>query len=81
MEQHMRTKKKMSVTLDADIFEAVEKTAETCNIPKSQLAQEAFRLWFKKRTEELMKEGYVEMAREDQEFADITLDAQKEILN
>ncbi len=45
----MRTKKKMSVTIDAEIFEDIEKAAETCNMAKSQLAQEAFRLWFKKK--------------------------------
>lgn len=77
----MRTKKKISVTIDAEIFEAIEKAAETCNIAKSRLAQEAFRLWLKKRTEEAMATGYIEMAREDEEFADTTLDAQKEILS
>jgi predicted transcriptional regulator len=77
----MRTKKKMSITIDAEIFEAIEKVAEVCNMAKSQLAQEAFRLWFKKRTEELMAKGYVEMAQEDREFADTTLHAQKEILS
>jgi metal-responsive CopG/Arc/MetJ family transcriptional regulator len=76
----MRTKKKMSVTIDTEILEAIEDVAKTCNMAKSQLAQEAFRLWFKKRTEELMAAGYIEMAREDREFADTTLDAQKEIL-
>ncbi len=76
----MRTKKKMSVTIDVDIFEAIEKAAEVCNMAKSQLAQEAFRLWLKKRTERLMAEGYVEMTKEDREFADITIHAQKEIL-
>jgi len=77
----MRTKKKMSVTIDAEIFESIEKAAETCHMAKSQLAQEAFKLWFKKRTEESMAAGYAEMAREDREFADTTLDAQKEILS
>lgn len=77
----MRTKKKISVTIDTEIFEAIEKAAETCNIAKSRLAQEAFRLWLKKRTEESMAAGYIEMAREDGEFADTTLDAQKEILS
>ena len=77
----MRTKKKMSVTIDAEIFEAIEEAAESCNMAKSQLAQEAFRLWFKKRTEESMAAGYIEMAREDREFADTALDAQKEILS
>jgi len=76
----MRTKKKMSVTIDADIFEDIEKAAETCNMAKSQLAQEAFKLWFKKKTEESMAAGYVDMAKEDREFADTVLDAQKEIL-
>jgi len=76
----MRTKKKMSVTIDTQIFEAIEKAAETYNMAKSRLAQEAFRLWFKKKTEESMAAGYVEMAGEDREFADTTIDAQKEIL-
>ena len=77
----MRTKKKISVTIDAELFEAIEDATKTCNIAKSQLAQEALRLWFKKRTEEYMAAGYVEMAREDREFADTTFDAQKEILS
>jgi hypothetical protein len=48
---------------------------------KSHLAQEALILWFKKKTEDSMAEGYIEMAREDKEFADITLQAQKETLS
>ena len=76
----MRTKKKMSVTIDAEIFEDIEKAAEVRNMAKSQLAQEAFRLWFKIKTEESMAAGYVDMAEEDREFADTALDAQKEIL-
>ena len=47
---------------------------------KSQLAQEAFRLWLKKETESLMAKGYEEMADEDRALANITLEAQKEIL-
>ena len=77
----MRTKKKMSVTIDADIFAAIEKETESCNMVKSQLAQEAFKLWFKKRNEELMAKGYVEMASEDREFAGTTLHAQNEGLS
>jgi len=77
----MKTKKKMSITIDADIFEAVEKAAASCNMAKSHLAQEAFILWFKKRTEELMAKGYAEMAREDQEFINTAFNAQNEILS
>ena len=77
----MRTKRKISVTIDAEIFEAIEDAAKTCNMAKSQLTQEALRLWFKKRTEESMAAGYLEMAREDRECADTTFDAQKEIVS
>ncbi len=77
----MKTKKKMSITIDADIFNAVEKAAASCNMAKSHLAQEAFSLWFKKRTEELMAKGYVEMASEDQEFINLAFNAQNEILS
>jgi metal-responsive CopG/Arc/MetJ family transcriptional regulator len=77
----MRTKRKISVTIDAEIVEAIEDAAKTCNMAKSQLTEEALRLWFKKRTQESMAAGYVEMAREDREFADTTFDAQKEIVS
>ena len=77
----MRTKKKISVTIDEEIFEAIEKASNNYNMAKSQLAQEAFSLWLKKKTGELMAMGYVEMANEDKEFADISFEAQKEIVS
>ena len=77
----MKTKKKMSITIDADIFMAVEKAATSCNMAKSHLAQEAFSLWFKKRTETLMAKGYAEMASEDQKFINTAFNAQNEILS
>jgi len=77
----MRTKKKISLTIDANLFEAIEKAAEAGNMAKSHLAQEAFILWLKQKTEEAMAKGYVEMAMEDKKFADITFQAQKEILS
>ena len=49
-------------------------------LAKSQLAQEAFSLWLKKETEALMAKGYEEMAAEDKAFADVSLEAQREIL-
>ena len=76
----MRTKKKVSLTIDAELFEAIEKAAKACNMAKSHLAQEALILWLRKKTEESMAEGYIEMAKEDSQFADITLEAQTEIL-
>ena len=76
----MRTKRKVSLTIDEDLYEAIEKASKTLNLAKSQLAQKAFRLWLKKETEDLMARGYEEMAEEDRAFADVSFEAQKEIL-
>ena len=76
----MRTKRKVSLTIDSDLYMDIEKAAKTFNMAKSQLAQEAFRLWLKKETEALMAKGYEEMAEEDKAFADLTSQAQREIL-
>ena len=76
----MRTKRKLSVTVDEDIFQAVDKAAKACDMAKSQVAQEAFKLWIKRRTRDLMAKGYEEMAKEDQDFAELAMQAQREIL-
>ena len=76
----MRTKKKVSLTIDEEIYAAIDKASKTLNLAKSQLAQEAFSLWLKKQTETLMAKGYEEMAQEDKAFADITFESQREIL-
>jgi hypothetical protein len=76
----MRTKKKVSLTIDEEIYAAIDKASKTLNLAKSQLAQEAFSLWLKKQTEALMTKGYEEMAEEDKALADVTFEAQKEIL-
>ncbi len=76
----MRTKRKVSLTIDEDLYAAIDRASKTLNMAKSQLAQEAFNLWLKKETEALMAKGYEVMAKEDKEFADITLEAQRETL-
>ena len=76
----MRTKRKVSLTIDQDLYAAIDRASRTLNMAKSQLAQEAFKLWLKKETEALMAKGYEDMAKEDIEFADITLEAQRETL-
>ena len=76
----MRTKRKISLTIDEDLYAAIEKASTTLNLAKSRLAQEAFRLWLNKETEDLMARGYEEMAEEDNTFADVTFEAQKEIV-
>jgi hypothetical protein len=76
----MRTKRKVSLTIDEEIYAAIDRASKTLNLAKSQLAQEAFSLWLKKQTETLMAKGYEEMAAEDKAFADVTFEAQREIL-
>ncbi|MBW1963154.1 MAG: hypothetical protein JRJ04_17070 [Deltaproteobacteria bacterium] len=76
----MPIKRKMSLTIDNEIYCAIEKAAISRNMAKSRLAQEAFELWLKKDIEAQMAKGYEDMAREDAEFANTALDAQREIL-
>jgi len=76
----MRTKRKLSLTIDEKIYEAIEKASKNYNMAKSQVAQKAFELWLKKETEAMMARGYEEMWDEDREFSDLAFEAQKEIL-
>ena len=75
----MRTKKKISLTINEDTYLAISEASKTYRIAKSQLAQEAFSLWLKKETEALMAKGYEEMGKEDNTMAEQAFDAQKEI--
>ena len=75
----MRTKRKVSLTIDEETYEAIEKASRSHRIAKSQLAQEAFQLWLKNETEALMAKGYKEMAEEDEVFAALTFEAQREV--
>jgi len=75
----MRTKKKVSLTIDEEVYDAMERASESQNIAKSQIAEDALRLWLKKETEALMAKGYEEMAEEDEKMAAITFEAQKEV--
>jgi len=76
----MRSKRKVSLTIDESLYADIEKAAKTLKMAKSQLAQQAFRLWLKEETEALMAKGYEEMGEEANAFADLTFQAQREIL-
>jgi len=77
----MRTKRKLSITVDYKLLEEIEKTSKAHRFSKSRLTEEALKLWFKKNTEELMARGYKEMAEGDQEFAELALEAQREVIH
>jgi metal-responsive CopG/Arc/MetJ family transcriptional regulator len=75
----MQTKKKITITIDEGLCEAVDQATKRFNLARSRLAQESFSLWLEKKTEASMAEGYREMADEDRKFSELTLEAQKEI--
>jgi len=77
----MRTKRKLSITVDYKLLEEIEKASKVHHFSKSRLTEEALKLWFKKNTEELMAKGYKEMAEGDQEFAELALEAQREVIH
>ena len=77
----MRNKGKLSITIDYKLLEEMEKASRKNRFSKSRLTEEALRLWFKKNTEELMAKGYEEMTEEDRKIAELTLEAQREIIN
>jgi metal-responsive CopG/Arc/MetJ family transcriptional regulator len=76
----MRTKRKMSLTIDEEVYEAIERASKAQNMARSQIAEDALRLWLQKQTEALMAKGYEEMADEDEEMATAALEAQREVL-
>lgn len=76
----MRTKKEVSLTINAETIDALESAVLSCNMAKSHVFQEISSLWLKKRTEELMAQGYIEMSEEERRFAETSLTAQAEIL-
>jgi len=45
----MKTKKKISVTIDQGVYEAVDQASRHFQVARSQLAQEAFTLWLRKK--------------------------------
>ncbi len=76
----MSTKRKISLTIDEDIYSTIESLSKNYKIAISQLAQDAFRLWIKKETEALMAKGYEEMYEEDKALAEAAFEAQREVL-
>jgi metal-responsive CopG/Arc/MetJ family transcriptional regulator len=75
----MQAKKIITVTIDEEIYNAVEQAAREFKMHRSQLAQEALSSWLKKQTESLMARGYQEMAEENRQFSEMALESQKEV--
>jgi hypothetical protein len=77
----MHTKRKISLSVDEEVYHAIETTAKNRNMAMSHVAQKALELWLKRETEALMAQGYEEMANEDLAFSETALDGQREVLS
>lgn len=77
----MRTKRKISMTIDSELLKSFDNASKTYRMTRSRMAQEAFALWLTKKTEQLMAEGYSKTAEEDKDFADLSFEAQREIVS
>jgi len=76
----MAQKVKLTLSLDADLVDALDRVSRQSKKPRSRVVQEALRLWRRKELQEKLAEGYRTMAEEDLETAERNLPAFKETL-
>ncbi len=76
----MAHKVKVTLSLDEDLVEAIEKISRQRKKPRSRVVQEALRLWQRKELQEKLAAGYRAMAGEDRETAERHVSAFREIL-
>ncbi len=76
----MAQKVKLTLSLDEDLVEAVDKISRQKKKPRSRVVQEALRMWQKGQLQEKLAEGYRAMAEEDRKTAEQHLAAFREIL-
>jgi len=58
-------RKKLSVTVDPRLYQAVERYAKGAKVTKSKVIEEALRLWERSRQAAVAREGYQQMAKEN----------------
>jgi metal-responsive CopG/Arc/MetJ family transcriptional regulator len=76
----MRQKVKLTISLDQDLVETLDEMSRQSKKPRSQVVQEALRLWRRKELHEKLAEGYRSMAEEDRKMAERHLGFFKETL-
>ena len=76
----MAHKVKVTLSLDEDLVETLEKISRQRKKPRSRVVQEALRLWQRGELQEKLAEGYRAMAEEDRETAERHVPAFTEIL-
>lgn len=76
----MRQKVKLTVSLDQDLVETLDEMSRQSKKPRSQVVQEALRLWRRNELHEKLAQGYRSMAEEDRERAEQNLVVFRETL-
>jgi metal-responsive CopG/Arc/MetJ family transcriptional regulator len=74
------TKVKVTVSVEESLIRELARASRKTGRPRSQLVEEALRLWRHSQIEQALKEGYRAMAKEDRETAERQLGAGWEIL-
>jgi len=76
----MATKVKVTVSVDEVLVRELGEVSRRTRRPRSQLVEEALRLWRRSQLEEALREGYEAMAREDRVTAEERLGAGWEVV-
>lgn len=71
----MASKVKVTVSVDEGLLRELAGASRKTGQPRSQLVEEALRLWKRRRIEQALREGYQAMAKEDGATAERRLPA------
>ncbi len=71
----MPRKLKLTISLDEDLVQELERISRKTKKPRSRLVQEALRIWQRTELQEKLAQGYREMADENLEMAEQGLSA------
>ena len=71
----MPHKLKLTLSLDEDLVQELERISRKTKKPRSRLVQEALRIWQRTELQEKLAQGYREMADENLEMAEQGLSA------
>ncbi len=71
----MASKVKVTVSVDEALIREIGRASRKTRRPRSQLVEEALRLWRRTQLERALKEGYEAMAKEDRATAERRLKA------
>ena len=69
-EVDMAGKVKVTVSIDEALVRELSGIVRKTRKPRSQLVEEALRLWRRSQLEQALKEGYLAMAKEDRATAE-----------